>query len=539
MIRNWFSRTTPTAEPEPQRRAPPMLSPPRRRGTRMFQAAETDRLTSGWTSTPMPADQIIRRNWRVLVARSREQSANNDYAKAFKRSARRNLIGQRGFVLQAQARDGKGKLDSGANTALERAWIDWCRGRNCDVRGRRSFRQIQKTLVNGLCTDGEFMVRLVYGRDAGPWGFALQVLDPVLCPVDFDEDRRPGGGFIRAGIEYTKLGRPVAYYFTTLDQSQADYHYSGRAFIRVPADEIVHWFEEEFVGQKRGLPWMATALLRMRQLGDFEKSALNNARESAKKFGVIEWAEGYGPADDEDDEDSVDGDDELREFEIDSEDGVYQELPMGARLKGTQTAYPNGEMAVFSKHQLRGIATGLGVAYNDLANDLEGVNLSSIRHGVLSERDHWQELQESLIEAFAIPVYERWLEVALLRQRITLDNGSALPAAKRQKFLSVMFQARRWQWIDPAKDVKADADAVENFFKSRGQVIRERGRDPREVYAEIAGDIEDMRAAKIPEEIIMALITAKSKGGQGNGQTANPEAGATGEGADEGSKNGS
>ncbi|MEX0300958.1 MAG: phage portal protein, partial [Leisingera sp.] len=81
MIRNWFSRSAPTAEPEPQRRAPPMLSPPRRRGTRMFQAAETDRLTSGWTNTPMPADQIIRRNWRVLVARSREQSANNDYAK--------------------------------------------------------------------------------------------------------------------------------------------------------------------------------------------------------------------------------------------------------------------------------------------------------------------------------------------------------------------------------------------------------------------------------------------------------------------------
>ncbi|MEE2635508.1 MAG: phage portal protein [Pseudomonadota bacterium] len=521
MIRKFFSRSAPAA-PAPERRAPPMLITPRRRaGQRMYAAAETDRMTSGWTNSPMPADQIIRRNWRVLVARSREQSANNDYAKAFKASARRNLIGQKGFTLQAQATEGD-KLDAGANKAIERAWRAWCKAMNCDVKGRRTFRQIQKTLVNGLCTDGEFMVRMVFGRDAGPWGFALQVLDPVLCPVDFDEDRRPGGKFIRAGIEYTKMGRPVAYYFTTLDQSQADYHYSGRAFIRVPADEIIHWFEEDFVGQKRGLPWMATALLRMRQLGEFEKSALNNAREGANKVGVIEWDEGMGPTLDEDDEDEA-----FDDIELDSESGVYHQLPAGARLKRVETGYPNGEMAVFSKHMLRGVATGLGVAYNDLANDLEGVNLSSIRHGVLSERDQWIELQESLIEAFALPIYERWLEYSLLKQKITLDNGSPLPASKRSKFMAVTFQARRWQWIDPAKDVKADTDAVDNLFKSRGQVIRERGRDPREVYAEIAADIAAMREANIPENVIEALITAKSKGGQGNGQPAEGGAGET------------
>jgi lambda family phage portal protein len=497
----------------------------------MFAAAETDRMTSGWTNSPMPADQIIRRNWRVLVARSREQSANNDYAKAFKASARRNLIGQKGFTLQAQAFDGD-KLDAQANKAIERAWRAWCKAMNCDVKGRRTLRQIQKTIVNGLCTDGEFMVRMVVGRDAGPWGFALQILDPVLCPVDFDEDRRPGGGFIRAGIEYTKMGRPVAYYFTTLDQSQADYHYSGRAFIRVPADEIIHWFEEDFVGQKRGLPWMATALLRMRQLGEFEKSALNNAREGANKVGVIEWDEGFGPEPEEDDATKSDDDLGFEDIELDSEMGVYHQLPMGARLKRVETGYPNGEMAVFSKHMLRGVATGLGVAYNDLANDLEGVNLSSIRHGVLSERDQWIELQESLIEAFALPIYERWLEYSLLKQKITLDNGSPLPASKRSKFMAVTFQARRWQWIDPAKDVTADADAVDNLFKSRGQVIRERGRDPREVYAEVAEDIAAMREAGIPENVIEALITAKSKGGQGSGQPAKTGTGETDPDAD-------
>lgn len=530
MLKKFFSRSAPV-EDEPRRKAPPMLARPRRSGSaRFFDAGDSDRLTSGWTNMPLPADQIIRRNWRVLVARSREQAANNDYGKAFQRSARRNIIGQKGLVLQARAKDG-GKLDQGANRAIERAWKEWCRARNCDVTGRRSFRQIQKALINGCVTDGEFMVRFVYGRDAGPWGFALQVLDPMRCPVDFDEEKRPGGNFIRAGIEYTKLGRPVAYYFTTLSPHEADYHQAGRDFVKVPADEVVHWFEEDIIGQKRGLPWMATALWRMKQLGEFEKSSLVNAREGANKLGFIEWEEGYGP--------EVDEDEEFDGIEIESEPGLIQDLPRGAKFKGHDPQYPNGELAVFSKHMLRGVASGLGVAYNDLANDLEGVNFSSIRHGMLAERDHWQELQESLVESFALPIYERWLARALLSQRITLDNGSPLPAAKRLKFMDVHFQPRRWEWIDPSKDVKADVEAIDNMIKSRGQVIRERGRDPRDVYAEIKADIDDMRAEGIPEDVITALITAKSKGGQGNGQQANPGAGSAGEGADEGSQNSS
>jgi capsid protein len=100
--------------------------------------------------------------------------------------------------------------------------------------------------------------------------------------------------------------------------------------------------------------------------------------------------------------------------------------------------------------------------------------------------------------------------------------------------MAVQFQARRWEWIDPSKDVKADVEAIDNLIKSRGQVIRERGRDPREVYDEIADDIAAMRAAGIPEETITAMNTAKSKGGQGNGQQGStPQTGTPGEDGEE------
>jgi capsid protein len=136
-----------------------------------------------------------------------------------------------------------------------------------------------------------------------------------------------------------------------------------------------------------------------------------------------------------------------------------------------------------------------------------------MRHGMQAERDRWKELQESLIESFVAEVFEKWLEYSLIAGKITLDNGAALSPRHLSKYLDATFHARRWDWMDPSKDVKADADAVENLFKSRGQVIRERGRNPRDVYREFAEDIQAMKDEGIPPEIIAALFTAKSKGG--------------------------
>ena len=52
---------------------------------RSFKAAVSSRLNSKWPSMPISADIVIERNQRILVARSREQCSNNDYAKNYVR----------------------------------------------------------------------------------------------------------------------------------------------------------------------------------------------------------------------------------------------------------------------------------------------------------------------------------------------------------------------------------------------------------------------------------------------------------------------
>lgn len=478
---------------------------------RNFEAAATDRFTASWGGTPIPADDLIRRHQRIIVARSREQCANNDYAKAFLRMVKQNVVGPHGIRLQAQARDAGGTLDNTANDAIESAWNAWCGRENCDVAGRHSFRVMQQLAALSAAKDGEFMFRKVFGRDAGPWGFGLQVLDPQRCPVDYDEDRRPDGTFIRHGIRFNRYGRALAYLFTTTDEKEADYFFNGRTFVTIPAADIIHGFVTDFIGQKRGLPWMATALWRMRMLHGYEQAALVNARVSAAKGGFFKWQEGYGPEADEDDE-----------IVVDVEAGVWQELPPGVEPVANHPTYPIGELPQFRKEMLRGISAGMGVAYNNLANDLENVNFSSIRQGTLDEREFWKDLQEWLIESFIAPVFAEWLPRALLAGLITTDSGGTLKAERIAKYRSVQWLGRRWQWIDPRADVAAAIDEKNNLMGSFGAYIRDQGRDPQTVWREIAQDIQQMRDAGIPEDYIMQAMGKKLApvGAEPQGETA-------------------
>lgn len=487
------------AAPAPQRSLRDLRRAGHRLAARMFKAAQVSRLDK-WPTNPDTPDDFISRQQRVLVARSRHQWANNDYVKNFVRLVRQNVVGPQGIVLQAQVKKTRGgKLDADVNEALESAWAEWCKPENCDVAGRYSLWKIQRLVMNTTARDGEFIIRMVYGADAGPWGFALQLIDPQRLPPDYDVQRYNNGGFIRHGIEFNRYGRAVAYHFGSTDESDSTYYQvAGRGYIRVPAEDIIHGFLEELVGQRRGLPWSSTSLFRLHHLAGFEDAAVQNARASASKMGFIQYRDGFGPECEDD-----------QAVEIDAEPLSFHELPEGAEIAEWSPNYPTGEFAVFNKAMLRGAAAGWGVLYNNLAGDLEGVNFSSIRQGTLDERDHWLDLQQWLIETLIERVFEQWLRRALLGGRIVV-RGKPLPATRLDACKDVTWQGRRWQWIDPRADVEAAVESKNNMLTSPGRIIRGQGLDPATVWKETARDIRAMidaiAAEGIPEDKATEMV---------------------------------
>jgi lambda family phage portal protein len=128
---------------------------------------------------------------------------------------------------------------------------------------------------------------------------------------------------------------------------------------------------------------------------------------------------------------------------------------------------------------LRGISSGLGVSFASISNDLTEVNFSSIRAGLIEERETWKTIQSWFIETFLNRVYSEWLNMALLTGALNL------PSVKYNKFNNPKWTGRRWAWVDPLKDVDANKAERAAGFKSATMIANEAGRDYEDILQEI------------------------------------------------------
>lgn len=468
---------------------------------RGLDVAGTGNTTSDWATSLVSTASLLSRTQRISVARSRESSVNNSYVKAYLRALENNVVGPTGVVLQSQVKDDKGVTDSLACEAIESAWNRWTGKNSADVRGLLSWRGIQAACIRSAARDGEFMLRKVYGSDAGPFGFSLQVLDPQRCPPNLEVfDKRPDGSYICNGIRFNKYGKPLAYLFTTVSEGEmSDHNFYGVNYISIPADEIIHGFLQELPNQNRGIPWTAAGLYNLRQLKGFEDAAVVNARIAASKTMAVQWKDGHGPSMD---------DEEQADYRLDLQPGDIPILPEGAEVADWNPQYPQGEFGQFSKTMLRGFFSGAGVMYNTASNDLEGVNYSSIRQGTLDERESYKVIQTWLIETLIQPVFDAWLPRAVLAGLVTV-KGRPLKAERIDRYQSVAWQPRRWAWIDPSTEADASVTAMSSLLESPSKIIRDSGKDPSEVWRQFAADIKAMRDAGIPDEFIQSAILGK------------------------------
>ena len=461
-----------------------------RHAARSFTAARMDRLTAGWLATTSSINQELRGDLDKLRSRARDLSKNNDYARKFKRMVSANLVGPAGFRYQARVMDGPNRSDELANNALESAFADWGRRGKCEITGRMSFADLCRALAGDAAIDGELLLRKIRGAAAGnAYGFALQHLDIDRLDTLYNVAPADGRNAVVMGIEIDAYRRPVAYHLFTSHPN--DGISGGRARERVPASEIIHGFLVEYPEQVRGAPWMSAAILTLHHLGEFEQSALLAARKGADTLGFFVSPDGTPPPIG----DTTGENDEPITVSV---PGHYDTLPDGYDFKPYDSRYPDTMLEAFCKNYIRRAASGLSVAYNSLANDLEGVNFSSIRAGVLEERDQWMALQGWMIECLLEPIFDEWLGMALLNGAIVMPNGSPLPAAKRDKFAARSWQGRRWPWVDPLKDIEASLAAIRAGLQSPYNIANQMGLDLDEVMADLARANAAAGAAGLP-----------------------------------------
>ncbi len=449
--------------------------PEKRRFKRSYAAANSGRLFADFGQSERSADSEIKPVLKKLRARSRDLARNNEYVKCYLDLLKTNVIGDKGFSLQVKAQDSRGMLDQVGNQEIETAWFAWGQMGNCTVDGQRSFLDVQKQVIAAVARDGECIVIIHRSADF-THSINLQILEADQLDAEKSE-QLPGGNEVRMGVELNKWKRPVAYYF--LNYHPGDYDFTSatisKKHTRVLAENVIHIYDPQRAGQTRGEPWITAAVPALKQLSAFREAAVINARIGASKMGFFTSPGGDGYVPDDVDEQGVPT--------MEVEPGLFQQLPKGMEFTAFDPTYPNNEFHGFHKSVLKGIASGLGVSYVSLSNDLESTSYSSIRQGALIERDSYRSMQQFMIDHFVMPVYKRWLSAAMEMGYLTL------PVRVFDKFfMASSFRGRAWSWVDPVKEMNAAVTGIQNGVLSLQDVATQYGKDAEELMAEIQRD---------------------------------------------------
>ena len=452
-------------------------------GQRNYPAGDNSHLRATWTNAPVSANNTIHRQLETLRARSREQYKASDYVRRYVSLCKTNIVGSRGIRFQSLAQGADGRPNVELARAVEREVNDWLRN-GVDYYQELSWRAFLNLVVSTVAIDGEAFVRIRTGGRVNQWGMALQIIDPCLIDTRYNVNLA-NGNRVRFGVEYSPDWIVRAYHISGMSDSQTWGSYAlqnaaGR--IRVTKRNMIHLFDKEYPDQFRGFPWTSTALSRLHQLTAYDEAAIVNARYGASKMVFFKSPDGSQPQ----------GDGYWPNgYKVTKVvPGSAEMLPEGVEPVAFDPTYPSQEYEPFTKRNIRGASSGLNVAYESLANDREGVNYSSIRTGVLEDRDVWQSKQQWLIDDFCSRVADRFFSIRSTAAGNIFSSPIAM--ADFDNITRHVWQPRTWPWVDPLKDVQASEAEIKMGTKSRSQHMRDAGRDPQETWAEIESEQQVM-----------------------------------------------
>lgn len=426
-----------------------------------YDAASNGRRTAGWKAVEGDVNVSIRGG--RLRALSRDMVRNNAIASRAVDTIVNNVIGD-GVIPSIECDDPERKkqiLDV-LLRHVDGTFID--RDRKLNLYG------IQRLAMRSIVEAGECLMRKRTRRPQDRLPLMMQV--ELLEPEFFDEGlfgKAKNGNEILDGIEVDIIGRRVAYHL--FDQHPAGDYSGSLKSNRVPVENVIHAYEVKRPGQRRGVPWMAPVMSQIQDAYDYADAQLLRQKIAAMWVGFTRSMD--------------DADDGYSAGSLNIPDlvpGMFEHLPPGRDVTWSNPPKADG-YAEHMKAVQRMIASAMGLTYEALSGDLEGVNFSSGRMGRLEMNRAMSAVQWCVVIPQICEPLADWL-----REAIDLEVGVGAP-------YRIKWTPPRFQMVDPTKEIPALNQQVRSGFTSRQRVIRELGYDPEMIEAEIAEDNQRADAA--------------------------------------------
>jgi len=421
---------------------------------RGFEDAKQSRRTQNWITSLRGPNAELKPALPMLIQRCQDLVDSDPWAKRAVDVIVGNWIGE-----------GIEGAPDGGSKAYGRNWQDWCKSTECDFHGRANFWGLQELAARTIAVRGSVLIRKRIEPSMAERGLVplqLQLMEP-----DWLDRGRDNGITIVGGKLYDEWGRWQGAYL--YDHHPGESGVSGVRVVStfVPKSELLHVFEMKRPGQYTGIPWGAAALLRSRDLADYESAEILKQKLAACFAGFIT---------DTDIESDREGDILTETIEP----GLLQRLAPGQGIEFPTPPKVEG-YGDFMKQNLRAIAVAWGVTYESLTGDLSDVNFSSGRMGWLEFNRGVGRWRWNLIIPQMLDPVAGWY-----RELSQVTTSGRVPRGMN-------FTPPRRELIQPKEEIGYLVDAIRAGFFSLSEVQRSFGYVPSDLLDELSEDLKSAR----------------------------------------------
>lgn len=345
---------------------------------------------------------------------------------------------------------------------IKKAWAAWIKV--CDFNCRLDFYGLQELIVRSMLRDGEVFIVPRYVAGVAGVPLRLQLFDKGMLAA------HKVGGNIHRGIEYDADGRPTAYHFV---RGRVGQSWSSQDTVRFSADDVIHLFHSEWIGQTEGVSVFESVIKRLGDIEEGIEAEVVKANIAACMVGFR-----FRPP-------VKDGEDDTIGMPVDG--GDPNRPPVEELVPGTIETLPDGEQITFSnpprtsgigdlaRVALLASAAGIGVTAEQISGDVSQVNFSSFKAGHLEFKRMVGRIQFLTIMPVCLDRIWAWF------MKAGIDFGLF---ANRE--VPIRWTPPPFESIDRKGEAEADILEMQAGLESRSNLLNSRGFDHDEMMEEIS-----------------------------------------------------
>jgi lambda family phage portal protein len=394
-----------------------------------------------------------------------------------------NSVIGKGIDIQSAYETADGEDLEQINERRDDVWHRWAEV--CEINGQYTFAELQQMAMREIVEAGEVLIRMVpvdkkFRGIFRPVPLALELIEADRLAEERDtykvatrENHR-----INRGIELDELGRPVAYWI--YPNHPTDPYLNRGEPRRIDADEIIHLFNRQRVGQTRGISMFAPCVSWIRDLGTYVDNELQ-ASAVASCFTVAIKTEGgisglNPPSSAVGEVSDTDG----NRYEY-LQPGMVMHLNPNESIESANPGRPNSASEPWINLMLRGIAVGTGLSYETVARDYSKTNYSSNRASQLEDRRRFRRWQRYLIEKLNQRVWDKFCLSAAMVDLAGFPSVADLLDNPR-KSAPCEHMPPSWEWVDPQSEQQSSEAGLKAFQTTYLDELGSRGKNWRHVF---------------------------------------------------------